>query len=69
MTPEQRMEFMVKVVSYGDAKNPKLGMKRMQALISFVEHLEFKAHCAGQDHERETHQEFYINCEPRVTEV
>lgn len=69
MTPEQRMEFMVRVATWKDARNLKQGVKALEELISFVEHLEFKAHIAGQDMERENHQEFYVHCEPRVTEV
>lgn len=43
MTPEQRMEFMVKVTYCEEARKPKAYMERMTELISFVEHLEYTA--------------------------
>ena len=69
MTPEQRMELMIHVTMWDSAANHKAAMKVMQELIQFVEHLEFKAHIAGQDHEREIHKEFYVHCEERTTQT
>jgi len=69
MTPDQRMEFMSRLANWADAPSHRAAMNQAQELISFVENLEFKAHIAGQMMERENHQEFYVNCEPRTTEV
>ncbi len=65
MTPEQRMKMISIVTRHLDADSVYMCAE----LIEFIETLEFKAHCAGQDMERENHQEFYINCEPRTSEV
>lgn len=69
MTPDQRMKLMVLVTMWDNATNPKQGMRAMQELVEFVENLEFRAHVAGQDHEREIHKEFYIGCEERTTQT